>query len=1073
MTNLLQGIWRGAVSAALALAVVGGAVVPLEAQYFGRNKVQYRTFDFQVLQTEHFDIYYYPEMEVAARDAARMAERWYERLSRILNHEFELRQPIILYASHAHFQQTTAIQGFIGEGTGGVAEAFKQRVIMPVTGSYQETDHILGHEIVHAFQYDISGLGRAGGGLAQAAQRFNVPLWFVEGMAEYLAVGPIDSHTAMWLRDAALTGELPTIRQLSTDPRIFPYRYGHALWAYIGGRWGDATIGQILKLVGQGVPYPLAFERILNTTLDDVSDDWLAAIRRTYLPLLAERAEAREVARPLVTRRGTGGRMNLAPAVSPDGQWLAFLSELSLFDIELWLANAETGEVVRRLVRGTTFDPHYGSLRFISSSGTFSPDGSQFAFSALRQGRDVLVILDVANARVLREIEIPGVPDITNPSWSPDGASIAFSGMSGGLSNLYILELETGATRQLTDDRYAALMPAYSPDGRTIAFVTDQGPGTDFDLLRYGGYNIALLDVETGALRMAPAMDVETSAIATETGFHPINYNPQWTRDGRGLYFVSNRTGIPNVYRLDLEAGELFKVTEIFGGVAGITDLSPTLAVAKNADRLVFSAFERNGYNLYSISEAAALVGTAVPTTTLVATTPVPPEGTEADARTVPLPALLPPAPRPAEVPFNRVLTYLRDASTGLPSTEEAVAFPIVEYQPRLGLDYLGQPQVGVSTGGAFGRGGLYGGVAGIWSDMLGRHNLFGAVQAQGRLDEIGFSAAYFYQPQRWNYGVAAQRIPYVLGARRAIGQDPSTGLGIDQLQLYRAFDWTLQGMAQYPFSMVQRAEFTSGLRRIAQDVILQEVLFDPVTGRPVDYRERREDIQALNLFETSAALVYDAALLGFTSPFAGRRYRFQVSPTFGTIQFVQGLADYRHYLWANPFTLALRGVHFGRYGPDSEDPRVGDIFLGYPSLIRGYDYNRVSADCRDERRNTGQTTGTECETLQQLFGSRIGLVNAELRFPLVRALVIGTGIGFPPIEGIAFFDAGVAWTGAESLVFRRGIQEDPTERGLLTSVGVGGRINLLGFLILEIDYVNPLASTRGWHWQVAVQPGF
>src|SRR3989337_1362800 len=94
--------------------------VSAQGDYFGQNKVQYRDFDFKVLKTEHFDIYYYPEEEAAVRMAARMAERWYGRISKLLNHELRGRQPLILYASGPHFRQTNTIQGGIGEGTGGV-----------------------------------------------------------------------------------------------------------------------------------------------------------------------------------------------------------------------------------------------------------------------------------------------------------------------------------------------------------------------------------------------------------------------------------------------------------------------------------------------------------------------------------------------------------------------------------------------------------------------------------------------------------------------------------------------------------------------------------------------------------------------------------------------------------------------------------------------------------------------------------------------------------------------------------------------------------------------------------------
>src|SRR3954462_14228981 len=199
------------------------------AQYFGRNKVEYRDYEFQTLRTEHFDVYYYAREAPAARDAARMAERWYRRLSGRLAFTLDSRQPIILYGSHPEFSQTNVVQGFLDESIGGVTEPLRRRIVLPFAPGLAETDHVLGHEIAHAFQIAM---------IKKQKRPMQMPLWFAEGMAEYLSVGPYDPLTAAWVRDAAAHGQLPSLRHLGNSG-VSPYRIGHALWAYLAGRFGE------------------------------------------------------------------------------------------------------------------------------------------------------------------------------------------------------------------------------------------------------------------------------------------------------------------------------------------------------------------------------------------------------------------------------------------------------------------------------------------------------------------------------------------------------------------------------------------------------------------------------------------------------------------------------------------------------------------------------------------------------------------------------------------------------------------------------------------------------------------
>src|SRR6266705_1488615 len=572
-----------------ALALFGAA--PLAAQYFGKNKVQYQAFDFKIIQTEHFEVYYYPAERTAALDAARMAERWYARLSRILHHQFQGRKPIILYASQSDFQQTNTTNEDLSEGTGGFTEFFKHRMVLPFTGSYAELEHVLGHEMVHQFQYDEISRGHIGSGV-QTLVNANLPGWFMEGMAEYLSIGPIDPLTSMWLRDASLEGHLPTVEEMTYDPRIFPYRFGHAVLAYVGEKWGDEAIGQILQAsIASGVEG--GFKRSLGVTLDDLSSEWRDAVQTTYLPQLADHYRARRIAQPLLTQKRSEGTLHLAPALSPDGRDIAYFSEKNSFFVDLYLADAETGRVKRRLVK-STLNSNYESLRFINSAGSFSPDGRYFAIAAKRKDRDDLVILDVKKDEEVRRIRIP-LNGLTTPSCSPDGKQLVFTGYDGGLSDLFVVNADGSDLHRLTNDKDADLQPAWSPDGKSIAFVTDRGPETDFNQLRFGKMRIALFHLDDGAIELLPHME------------RGKNINPVWAPDGRSLALVSDRTGISNVYLYDFVDGNLYQLTDVFTGVSGITPLSPCLSWARQADRMAFAYYEDGEYNVYAVDNPRSL----------------------------------------------------------------------------------------------------------------------------------------------------------------------------------------------------------------------------------------------------------------------------------------------------------------------------------------------------------------------------------------------------------------------------------------------------------------------------------
>ena len=427
---------RCALAAVLAAVGAGLTLQPAFGQYFGRNKVQYEKFEYKILKTEHFDVFFYPEEEEAVRVAARMAERWYKRYSRLLNHDLRGRQALIMYASHPQFEQTTVLPDVMGEGTGGVTESNKRRIILPFGGTLADTDHVIGHELVHAFQYDMASVmnNRSGNPGGSGVER--APLWFIEGLAEYLSIGPIDTNTSMWMRDMLRKKKIPTIKDLRDPYKYFPYRYGQAVWAYIGGKWGDLVVAKLMKDVCRGFDYDKALEKTLGLTLDKLSAEWHESLKKDYAPLIAF-TQGPAATGKLLIKGSEDDPYNVAPALSPDGKKLVFVSSRELFAMEMFMGDAKTGKVNKKLTR-TAIDSHFQSIQFINSAGSWDLDGRRFVFGAVTEGKPVLAFLDAEGSKGQDEIKFPTLGEILNPSWSPDGKKIVFSGLAGGLTDLYI-----------------------------------------------------------------------------------------------------------------------------------------------------------------------------------------------------------------------------------------------------------------------------------------------------------------------------------------------------------------------------------------------------------------------------------------------------------------------------------------------------------------------------------------------------------------------------------------------------------------------------------------------------------
>ena len=985
------------------------AGVNSDAQYFGRNKPGYSSFRFDVLQTPDFEIYHYMKNDSLLKTLSGWSEEWFSIHQKVFRDTFERKNPVIFYNNHADFQQTNAVSSLIGTGTGGVTEGMKNRVIMPVALTLSQTDHTLGHELVHAFQYNMFLRSDT----TRKYSMNNIPLWMIEGMAEYFSLGSVDPNTAMWMRDAVLNKDFPTLKQLSTDSRYFPYRYGQAFWAMVGKTWGDTTIMPLFRKTAQ---YGLskAADTILGMDDKALSGLWASAMETYFRPYL--KADADDPAgRQLITSEN-GGRINISPAISPDGSYVAFFSEKNVFTLDLFIADASSGKIISK-VSGAAART-YDDFNYVESGGSWSPDSKKYVFVLFSDGINKLAFVDIKRGRIIREVAMRGVPALSNPSWSPDSRKIVFTGSSEGISDLYLYDLMSGEIEKLTDDFSSNIHPSWSSDSRTIVFSQEKQNKSGH---RKFFYSLAMLDLST---RKVSEINVFEGA---------YNMNPAFSSDDKEIYFLSDADGFRNMYRYEIATGNLLRLTSYMTGISGITPWSPAMSWSREGNKTAYNYYIKNSYHIVVAADSDF-------------------KAEEVDGSVVNFDAgTLPPLAHPGPDLIDSTL-YARKEAVQLPS-DMVKELP---YKPKFKLDYISNnASIGVSSG--IYRNNLGGSINMIFSDMVGDNQLYSSLSLNGEIYDFAGQAAYIRQKGKIKWGTALSHIPYRAGAMSfardsILLQDEMVPVDVLQLDYIRMFEDNITLYASLPFSQVRRIEATASASWYYYRIDRFNYYY-LLNGYSIGGTREKMPAPDGNMYQQlSFAYVKDNSLFGMTAPMQGGRARFQVDKYFGATEIFTGLIDYRQYFYRKPVTFAFRLYNYGMYGKISEENILQPLYLGYPWLIRGYE---------NASYNTGDNPGLASLNISRLNGTRIAVANAEIRFPfsgperlaLIKSKWFLTDLNL-------FFDAGMAWNRGDKIIFND--QEShpaDNEKFPLYSTGASLRINLFGYLILEPYFAFPFQN--------------
>jgi len=1015
--------------ATLALIVL---VNPVEAKY-GKNKVQYRGMDWSFIQTPHFDIYFYEGGESIAYFAADVAEKSYEQISYQLDWRLSKRISVLVYNSHNDFQQTNVTLGYLQEGIGGFTELFKNRVVLPFEGSYEQFRHVLHHELTHAVVNDLIFGGNVQS-IVSGKMRVNIPLWLSEGYAEYSSLD-WDSRADMIIRDAAINGGLPPIQYLNY---YMAYKGGQSVVRYIGETFGVERIGEIFHETRHFKDVPKAIENTLHLDLETLTEKWHFAVRKDYWPDIEGRSNLDDVGHRLTDHTKTKNYFNVSPAISPNGGKVAFLSDRSGY-ADIYVMSSDDGRQLTKIISGQR-TAELEELKWLSPGLSWAPDNRHLVFSAKSGNEDALIFFDTE--KETRHSHKLGLDGIFTASWSPDGKSVVFSGLKDGASDLFLYSIKTKELTQLTRDLFSDTRPTWSPDGKELAFVSDRGSSLltglvtpdspeARDILK--NHDFRSTDIYT--------LNLESGHIKRITNTRGSEDSPTYANTSPKLAYTSDRSGIWNIYIHDFETGVETPLTDIMTGIFQIS-------WSKDDSRLVFAGYEKGGWDIFTMNNPLNLNSqTITPSySNYLKRKNVQVDLTYTD--TIPEPQ------KRIVNPFeSHVFAYKNQFSeakgtTGIPepvvlnTVDSTGAYEVNKYKTRFTVDLV-DAQAGYSN--FFG---VQGNALMVFSDIMGNHQIQFGFELYRNLDNSDLMLGYDYLPNRANLHVMLYNLP-----DDYVSISPDYYLTLWHFRKYG----TVLGV-DYPFSKYSRFESSLNMLNIYQSVSYLDIL---------ENRDNAAYSTNQTYVLSEVKFSFDNVLYGSLYPVSGWRletgFRFSPDMPNSSRQFATLRTDIRKYFKiAREYSFAVRASAATSHGKQPETFLAGGIsnWINY-RLDSGYiDYLSNYEDLYFSE----YVVPVRGVPYFAYTGNHYAALNTEFRFPFIEYLSVKWPISMVVgnIRGQLFSDWVKTWNAQQidGLSIGEAIIKD--QNNSYWGTGFGMRMNL-GIFILRYDMAFDMSASGYW----------
>ena len=950
----------------------------LFGQSFGKNKVQYRDFDWSYIQTPNFDIYFYGNNQDLAEFTSKVSEEAYDQISTHLAWDLKKRVSILVYNSHNEFQQTNVIGQYMSEGIGGVTELFKNRIVFPFDGDFEQFRHVIHHELVHAMLNDMVYGGTAQNMMASRT-RVRIPLWSNEGLAEFLSSN-WDTKADMVLRDIAIHERMPTVNELNY---FMAYKGGQSLWRFIAGKYGREKVGEIFRSMKKTQNAEKGYQLALGMKWDELSDQWHKYLKKEYWPDIADRDPLEDMSEKITDHKKNRNFYNVSPSLSPDGSTVALLSDRSGY-FDVYLLDAATGKKKATLVQGSR-SVNFEELKWLQPGISWSPDGEKIVIATKSGSSDALQIIDVKSKKV-KKIAI-ALDGVFSAAWSPSGNDIAFAGNHNGSSDIYIYNFEKDNFKKITNDVFSDSYPSWNQNGEEIAFVSDRGIYID------GKYSGRIEDHDYRQTDIY-VVNINSGEISRVTDTPDNESYPIWANSERTLFYTSDHNGVYNLYKYSFNENSN-RDSDNNNGPIAITNVLTGLqqpTISKDDKSIIFAGYSGVGWDLYGLNNPLNMSSKKISPTQFIKSRDKE-DLSVADIRDT---------DKIERIDLNTNSSYskwvfakgyenynysLDDKS---PKKEIAVKDTLVDgahipksYKTRFTLDMVsGNLQIS----NVFGATGM---TYFAFSDILGNHQIQFGTEMVLTLEDSDYFLSYGYLKNKTDY--------YFVGFQNAdFFQAGYYSLG-------RLRHYGLQSYISHPFSRFQRIDFGLTWHNISYD-ILDRVIN---TFGQEELIKRPGSSTNFSTILPRASWVIDNSIFGFTGPIDGFRQNISVtaSPGWKTdFKFQTIKVDARKYWrFGRDYTLAVRGF-LGR----SQGKNAQKFFLGgIPYLLTDFQSGTTNGDSDASAYRSVLTDTSNSNLITDVyfteyafpmrgarFAERVGtyasLFNFEVRFPFINYLALG-----------------------------------------------------------------------------------